>query len=341
MTSTFVVTFVLLISCTRASKIMMVTLQTPSHVIMKLGIATDLIGRGHQVYYLLAANNPIADTVRELGIHVIVYQPAAGVLYPFTAEFEDAMADFIFSHTLEKDLLSSIVHEDCKTVMSDFRLIEHLKDLKLDMIVIEPILMNPCSLLIPHVLGVRHILASGFVLPLMLRIPSLPSFTGLTVLGGSLVQFPSLQSLSERFSNVALFTVLHTQIIPKLWVDTTLMRKYAPEIESWDELILQSEMILVENDHLLDVALPLLPHVVTIAGCTARRPVPLPDSIERIMELSGEDGIILMSFGTIAHRMPASIVIKFLTAFKRLRQTVVTKMAIPAEIEVREMIGFM
>ena len=112
------------------AKIMMITFQQPSHVIMKLGIATDLIQRGHQVHFVLAADNPIAETVQQLGIHVISYQPASGVLNPYTPEFEDAISNMIFSRTLEQEMLSQIVHEDCKTMMANRQLIKHLKDLK-------------------------------------------------------------------------------------------------------------------------------------------------------------------------------------------------------------------
>jgi UDP:flavonoid glycosyltransferase YjiC (YdhE family) len=91
---------------------------------------------------------------------------------------------------------------------------------------------------------------------------------------------------------------------------------------------------LIENDHYLNPAIPLLPHVVTIAGCTARGAEPLPDNLEKIMEASGEHGVILASFGTSAYHMPVEIASKFLEVFGRLQQTVLTKMAAPAGIKV-------
>jgi hypothetical protein len=54
-------------------------------------------------------------------------------------------------------------------------------------------------------------------------------------------------------------------------------------MNSWEELILRSELILIKNDHHLDGAMPLLPHVVTVGGITARPPQPLADDLERIM----------------------------------------------------------
>ena len=202
------------------------------------------------------------------------------------------------------------------------------------MIVLEPFLVNPCYFLIPHELGVRYIMAIGIVSPLTLRIPALPSFTGFVPFGADYVEFPTLRTFADRFTNAANFAVFHNLIIPKLWVDTSLMKKYAPEIDSWEDFMVRSEMILVENDHMLHVAMPLPPHVVTIAGCTAGPPRPLPDQLEAIMQQSGDEGVILASFGTTAHRFPSSFVAKFLAAFGRLRQTVVTRMTVPANTKV-------
>jgi len=323
--------------CTaNAASILMITFQQPSHVIMKLGIATDLIGRGHRVHFLLAANNPLVDTVRQIGVHVVDYQPAPGALYPFTDEFENAMADLIFSRTLEQPMLSNNLHKDCETIMSDRQLMERLDDLKFDLIVLEPFIVNPCYLLVPRQLGVRFVMAIGIVSPMTLRLPALPSFTGSMAVGGSLVEFPLLRSFTDRLTNAVSFAVTHNYILPLLWGDESLLRKYAPEIESWEELMLRSELILVENDHILGATLPLLPHVVTIAGCTARPPVPLPESLETIVTLSGDEGVILASFGTTAHRMPSEYVARFMAAFGRLRQTVLTRMTVPADTKVSD-----
>jgi hypothetical protein len=121
---------------------------------------------------------------------------------------------------------------------------------------------------------------------------------------------------------------------PKFWGDTTILQKYAPGFDSWEQLMLKSDVVPVENDHNLDNFLPLLPHVVTIAGCSARPAKPLPDSLEKIVEQSENDGTILASFGTLSHHMSSHIAIKFINAFERLRQTVLTKMTVPPGVSV-------
>ena len=318
-----------------AAKIMMIVFQQGSHVIMKIGIGLNLISRGHEVHFLLAANNPMADTVRRNGIKVISYQPASGVLYPFTSEYEDALAGFIFNRSTEVEMLSRAVNEDCKTILNDTSLMNNLRQLKFDMILLEPFICNPCYLLIPHHLGIRYVTTAGVFFPLSLRVPALPSFYGYMTLGSEIANFPLMKTFAERFSNTGFISAVHALTLPKLWQSASLLEKYAPGVDSWDDLMLKSEVILVDNDHLLNTAMPLLPHVVTTAGCTASPPQPLHDSLEKIMAQSGDDGVILASFGTTAYRMPPTMVTKLMTAFGRLTQTVLTRMAVPANVRVR------
>ena len=118
-----------------------------------------------------------------------------------------------------------------------------------------------------------------------------------------------------------------------MWSNTTLLEKYAPEIESWQELLLRSELMMIENHHLLDNALPLLPHVVTVAGCTAHPAKPLPASLEKIFQESNE-GVIMVTFGSSANRMRTDIATRFLEAFGRLKETVVIRMAVSKGVDV-------
>jgi hypothetical protein len=98
--------------------------------------------------------------------------------------------------------------------------------------------------------------------------------------------------------------------------------------------MLRSELIIVENSHHLNPALPLLPHVVEIAGCTTLPARQLPGKLEKIFLQAGSEGIILASFGSLVLRMPGSLTSKFLAAFGRLNETVVTRMAVPPDVHV-------
>jgi len=165
-------------------------------------------------------------------------------------------------------------------------------------------------------------------------LPALPSFFPMTKPGHEVVDVTQLDTFFERFKSTLTLIGFNLFFIPMCWGDTNLLKEYAPGIKSWQQLILRSEMMMIENDHHLESALPLLPHAVTIAGCTARPYEGLPDNLEKIVTQSSENGVILASFGTAAYRMPPHIAAKFLEAFGRLKETVLTKMAVTQDMKV-------
>jgi hypothetical protein len=319
----------------RSSKIIIFTYPLPSHVIPKVGIGTDLIRRGHEVFIAVASDYPKANTIRQAGLQVLHYRPPSRDLCPYTAEFEEQMAKVVYGQTLNPTFVGKSAEVDCNAIISDPDFMNHVRAMKFDWALVEPFLINPCYLVIPYHLNIPYVSITAAFYPLAFRLPALPSFYIPKRSGAQLVPLPSLQTLSERLSNTLKTVFLGAFIYRSLWGNVTLLQKHAHGIKSWEQLLLKSEMLLVENDHILDGAIPLLPNIVTIAGCTARPPGKLPDSMEELFQQSGDDGVILASFGSLAYHLPAPLAIKFLEAFKRLPQTVLTKMAVPPAIKVR------
>jgi UDP:flavonoid glycosyltransferase YjiC (YdhE family) len=318
-----------------AGKILIVVYPQPSHVIAKLGIAADLIRQGHEVHIALPAEYPHKEAVRRVGVQIVLYKQFPGVAYPFTAEYEQQMNDLIYNRQRhEFEMLWPACGDICRSLMEDTEAMTRLKEANYSLVLVEPFGVNPCFLVVPHYLGVPFVSVTAIIVPFAFRLPALPSFYPAHHQGPDLIEFPSMRTLRERITNTLMTAFMMVVLVPTLWSDTSLLQQYAPGVDSWEQLMLKSEILLVENDYLLDKVMPLLPHVVTIAGCSAQPAKPLPESIEKIMAQSGDDGVILASFGTSAYRMPSNIATKFLEAFGRLRQTVLTKMAVPPGVTV-------
>jgi len=100
-------------------------------------------------------------------------------------------------------------------------------------------------------------------------------------------------------------------------------------------LILKSELFFISNDHRIGLPYPLFPNVIPVPGITVRPSKPLPDKLERLVTQS-RDGIILVSFGSMASYFPEPVTVKFLEAFTRLQQTVIAKLSIAEGIAVPE-----
>lgn len=317
-----------------AAKILIVVYPQPSHVIAKIGIGVNLIDQGHEVHIALPSGYPHKEALTRAGIQIVLHHQFPGVRYPFTIDYENTMNDLIYNRGLdEMDTTKLACHDICRSFMEDTDFIVRLRNENYSLLLVEPFGIFPCYLVVPHYLGVPFVSITASLIPFTIRSPALPTFYPTIHLGPEIRNFNTLQTLRERISNIgATFVMTMGKYV--LWNDMTLLQRYAPGIESWEELMQRNEMFLVENDHLLDNFLPLFPHAVTVAGCSARPAPSLPESLEKIMAQSGDEGVILASFGTSAYRMPANIAVKFLDAFGRLKQKVLTKIAVPPGIQV-------
>jgi hypothetical protein len=318
-----------------AGKILIIVYPQPSHVISKIGIAVDLIRQGHEVHIALPVGYPHKEALTSVGIQIVLHQQFPGVRYPYTTEYENTMNDLIYNRRLNvMDVTKKACFDICRSFMEDADFIDRLRNENYSLLLVEPFTPNPCYLVVPRYLDVPFVSIASGITPFIVRSPALPTLYPLMHIGPDIKNFPTLQTLRERISNSIKAVFTTTMIKYFVWDDTTLLQRYAPGVESWEQLLLQNEILLLENDHLLDGFLPLLPHIVTIAGCSARPANPLPEHLEKIMAQSGDDGIILASFGTSAYHMPSNIAIKFLEAFGRVKQEVLTKMAVPPGIKV-------
>jgi hypothetical protein len=319
---------------TDGAKILMLFVQFPSHTAVKLNIASELVRYGHEVHVILNPDNPLYDVFRQNSVKVISYRPLPDLMQLFSDDYEDTLAKMIFNQTNEIPWMMDLLSRECDIMMSDRSFLKRLKKCNFNYAVVEPFIINPCHILIPHHLMLPYAVSSFFMFPASMRLPALPSFYITPHPGQSMLEYPTLETFSQRLTNVVKFTIIYLVVTKIFWGDTSLIDKYASEMNSWEELILRSELILIENDHHLESPMPLLPHVVTAGGITARAPQPLAEDFERIMAQSGDHGVILASFGSVAYRMPLDTAVKFLDAFGRLKETVLTRMAVPAGVEV-------
>ncbi|XP_078595898.1 UDP-glucuronosyltransferase 2C1-like isoform X4 [Branchiostoma floridae x Branchiostoma japonicum] len=66
-----------------------------------------------------------------------------------------------------------------------------------------------------------------------------------------------------------------------------------------------------------------MPNMVHVGGLNARAAVPLTEDIEAFVQSSGDDGVVVVSFGSMVKTMSTERQEVFATAFARLRQKVV------------------
>eukprot|EP00058_Branchiostoma_floridae_P009835 XP_002595323.1 hypothetical protein BRAFLDRAFT_87560 [Branchiostoma floridae] len=77
------------------------------------------------------------------------------------------------------------------------------------------------------------------------------------------------------------------------------------------------------TDTVLGFPRPFMPNMVQVGGLTVRAGVPLSEDLEDFMQSSGNDGVIVVSFGSIVKTMSKEKREMFAAVFARLRQKVV------------------
>ncbi|KAI8508368.1 UDP-glucuronosyltransferase 2A1 [Branchiostoma belcheri] len=102
-----------------------------------------------------------------------------------------------------------------------------------------------------------------------------------------------------------------------------LGQKYDGEEETIQSVTSRTDLWLYRTDNVLDFPRPSMPNMVQVGGLNVREAAPLAEDMETFVQSSGEDGVIVVSFGSMIKTMPEDKREIFAAAFARLRQKVV------------------
>ena len=102
--------------------------------------------------------------------------------------------------------------------------------------------------------------------------------------------------------------------------------RYAPEKpeQTLGGLASKSLITLVNSDNVLDYPRVGMPHVVNVGGITTKPSASLPDDIQTFIN-NATDGIIVVSFGSVASSIPVDLVQTLANALKRRPEKVILK----------------
>lgn len=329
-----------------AARILMTLPELGSHVMIHVSLAEELVRRGHDVHIVLGSRYPKKDSILRSGIHIQTYHVPDDVTYALSPEMERLVVASIFKEQGEARSqllqLSALLNRHCELMMTDEKFINQVKNLHFDLAVAETFSVSPCTLTLPLHLGIPFVSLGGGFFPWDIGVPALPSFSGLPGPRIGVFGFPNFTTFGGRLCNTVLFLIRRYVVLLSMWKNTTLLDQFGDgKTTSWMDALRQSQLFLIDNDHHLEIPAPLMPNTVTVAGLILKPSKALPDSLESILTQSGENGVILASFGSMAYYMPDDVTRKFFDAFSRLKQTVIARFAAPDGIEVPKNVKLM
>jgi len=201
--------------------------------------------------------------------------------------------------------------------MENDQMLEKLHREKFDMAVVDCLAFTKCMYLVPHRLRIPWITYSVSPDPLLVRVPWLPSFvpTQMFALSEQMSFVERLQNSAAAIAFCFLFP-FQFRAPPQEVLD-----KYRPygQFDSLDELARKSALWLLYVDSIIDYPRPSMPNVISISGITIKRSTggELPPDIENFVD-GAREGVILMTFGSVSSGLPAPMMEKFSSAFRRL-----------------------
>ena len=307
------------------ARILLASPQVSSHVIMQTGIGEELVRRGHEVYIVIASRYHKPESLAQRGLRPVVYHMPPDVPFGMGDDMAKRVMEHIFSPDF--DLIqaavtaSAVVFRDCKFMLSDNKFMQQVRSLKFDIALVEAFVLSPCNLLLPYNLSVPFVSLTTSSMAWNIRMPVLPSFFHISLPGQDIGSEPS-GFWSSLINTMTFFSF--RKISSAIW-NSTLLEHYSSRPVTWDELILKSQLFFIPLDHHLDSPLPLFPNIIPVPGITVRPTKPLTGKLEELITESRQ-GVILVTFGSVASYFPESVIVKFLEAFSRVEQTVIARL---------------
>ena len=189
-----------------------------------------------------------------------------------------------------------------------------LEALHFNLAVVDANFVTKCFYLVPHRLRVPWVTYKHLADPLVMRAPWLPSFVPHAVL-----PLTDRMNFVERLENTLRLaeSSVHSPFPdpPSHLLDR--YRRYGP-FRDLDELMSRSQLWLLAKNVVLDYARPMMPNMIDVGGLTVGRTGgELPTDVKRFVE-GARNGAVLVTFGSTLSTLPATVVEKFASAFRRL-----------------------
>jgi len=193
-------------------------------------------------------------------------------------------------------------------------LMRRLESQKFDLAVVDGIFVMKCIYLVPHRLRIPWVTYCDVADPFIMRAPWLPSFVP-----HSALSLTDRMSFVERLKNT-LLSAAFLMYSPFPDPASHVLDKYQRygAFYNLDDLMSRSQLWLLTKDIVLDYSRPMMSNMINVGGLTVSRTNgKLPMDMKRFIE-GARLGTVLVTFGSTTSNLPATVVQKFVSAFRRL-----------------------
>ena len=307
---------------TAAVNILMVPLNVRSHTIYYEQLAIGLKEEGHNVTILTASNAQISESV---SVTALRYQADSDVPYgntPYASKLitKSAFTDSILEKARIRNKLYSYYAEEwnrnCKQMMRDKKLNSTVLSANYDFVILNGLGFD-CPVISPYTLKIPYAIYTVPFYPLFYRIPTLPSFVP-----DLMTPFSDKMSFTERVMNTCIGVINALLFEITLPSEEMILRG---RVISNKDVIMGASLWLLMRDVAMYYPSPNMPNTVNVGDVMAVPAKPLTEIFLQIVNETN-DGIIIVSFGSMIDFIPEEIFSKLCDAFSRVPQTVIWKL---------------
>ncbi|XP_077986674.1 2-hydroxyacylsphingosine 1-beta-galactosyltransferase-like [Glandiceps talaboti] len=288
-------------------------------------IARNLNEQGHRVT-IVVSSVYYEDIVQSSDWSNITLERFKGVM-----DMDDNIelfSDVALSGTMNWFHISIFLYnysEDCVSLFSDETFIKRLQKSTFDLVIACE--FTPCAALVAHFLDLPFVLVGATrIIPVwdadMFYIPNNPAYIPCVASG-----LPDEMNFLQRTYNTLYFVMRYITINIVFTPYGKVKQKYniKPELGIRD-VYADAELFFVNTDVVLNFPRPIMPNVIFLGSSFLIRPVhPLERELEDFVQSSGDNGIVVLSFGGHAKFTKEEQFKEIAEALGKLPQKIVAK----------------
>ncbi|XP_032896131.1 UDP-glucuronosyltransferase 1-2-like [Amblyraja radiata] len=319
-----------------AAKILAVPADWSHWIIMKT-LLLELVASGHQVTVLRSNDSRGLETTSEdFTLETILVPAAESHKARNASEIRDIVFNslyvedgFLSSFAAARSMLSLFLINKAVTIpairalFDDRALLQRLKGAGFDLTLADP--YHAAGATLAQVLGTPLVFFGRWMITGDLHFNLAPSPLSFVPVVNS--RLSDRMSVWERMKNVLIYGMSrftsYFYIYPAY---NELCRRYLDSDITVEELYAKADMVLMKVDFVFDYPRPTMPNLVYIGGvqCSAGRP--LSAELQRFMDGSGDQGVVIFSLGSVVSISPPELATELAAGLARLPQRVVWRL---------------
>ncbi|XP_066287470.1 UDP-glucuronosyltransferase 2C1-like [Branchiostoma lanceolatum] len=306
-----------------AGKVLLLPLPfVDSHWFAQLNLGRALVKRGHVVTALVSHDSLSERQTPEFSFETFEDQGTRAKLKTIEGRmFSNSEELSLVGMVQGKLALADELMKHCDLLLGDSALIQRLRDSRYSVMITETFF--PCGAILAAYLrvpNVVHIRVDSFTIDFSATgVPQPPAYVPWLWL-----PFTDQMTFLQRAQNAILSTLVSRvlQGIVSSKFDG-LASRYLGVDEALLSVMSRADLWLYRFDHVLDFPAPSMPNMIHVGGLNVRQVIALAEDLEAFVQSSGEDGVVVVSFGSMVKRMTMERAEVMAAAFAQLRQKVV------------------